>query len=134
MYLLDTVVLSEMRRRSPDQGVVRWFSTRDPSSLFISALTIGEIERGIVRQRVQDVTFAAALSSWLERLLADYGDRIVSVDLRIARTWGRLGAMVGHSGIDLLIAATAIEHGFVVVTRNVRHFAPAGVHIENPFA
>jgi len=78
--------------------------------------------------------FADALSSWLEELLSDYGDRIIPVDIRIARCWGRLRAMVGHRGIDLLIAATAIEHDFIVVTRNVRHFVPTGVSVENPFA
>ncbi|HEX3885044.1 MAG TPA: type II toxin-antitoxin system VapC family toxin [Stellaceae bacterium] len=134
MYLLDTVVLSEMRKRSPDESVVGWFARRDPESLFVSTITIGEIERGAARQRSQDPVFADALSSWLERLLADYGNRIIPVDIRIARCWGRLGAMVGHSGIDLLIAATAIEHGFTVATRNVRHFVPTGVPVENPFA
>jgi hypothetical protein len=134
MYLLDTVVLSEMRRRSPNSGVVRWFSGREPESLFISTMTIGEIERGVARQLTQDIAFAAALSSWIEPLLADYGDRIIPVDIGIARCWGRLGAMIGHAGIDLLIAATALEHGFTVVTRNVRHFAPTGVAVENPFA
>jgi hypothetical protein len=134
MYLLDTVVLSEMRKRSPDTGVVRWFAARDPASFFISTITIGEIERGAALKRPQDAVFAGALSAWLEQLLADYGDRIIPVDIRIARRWGRLGAAVGHTGIDLLIAATAIEHDFTVVTRNVCHFAPTGVAAENPFA
>lgn len=134
MYLLDTVVLSEMRKRSPDEGVVRWFAGRDPISLFVSAITIGEIERGAALQRPQNVIFADALSSWLQQLLAEYGDRIIPVDIRIARRWGRLGALVGHTGIDLLIAATAIEHDLIVVTRNVRHFAPTGVAVDNPFA
>jgi len=133
MYLLDTVVLSEMRKRSPDSGVVRWFGVREPASLFISTITVGEIERGAALRRSQDAVFADALSSWLEQLLADYRDRIIPVDIRIARCWGRLGAIVGHSGVDLLIAATAIEHDFTVVTRNVRHFAPTGVPVENPF-
>jgi toxin FitB len=133
MYLLDTVVLSEMRKRSPDSGVVRWFGAREPASLFISTITVGEIERGAALRRSQDAVFADALSSWLEQLLADYRDRIIPVDIRIARCWGRLGAIVGHSGVDLLIAATAIEHDFTVVTRNVRHFAPTGVPVENPF-
>src|SRR5581483_7677732 len=94
MYLLDTVVLSEMRKRSPDKSVVDWFATRGPESLFVSTITIGEIERGAARQRSQDRVFADALSSWLEELLSDYGDRITPVDIRIARCWGRLRAMV----------------------------------------
>jgi toxin FitB len=134
MYLLDTVVLSEMRKRSPDKNVVRWFGARDPASLFVSTITIGEIERDAALQRPQNPMFADALSSWVERLLADYRDRVIPVDIGIARHWGRLGALVGHTGIDLLIAATALENGFTVVTRNVRHFAPTGLPVENPFA
>lgn len=134
MYLLDTVVLSEMRKRNPDRGVVRWFADRNPITLFISAVTIGEIERGAALKHPQDPVFAGALTSWLERLLVDYGDRIIPVDVAIARRWGQLGAVVGHMSADLLIAATALEHGFAVVTRNVRHFVPTGGAVENPFA
>jgi hypothetical protein len=134
MYLIDTVILSEMRKRNPDPAVVRWFGERDAATLFVSTISIGEIERGAALKRPQDIEFADALTLWLERLIADYGNRIIPVDIAIARRWGRLGAMIGHMSADLLIAATALEHGFTVVTRNVRHFAPAGVLIENPFA
>ncbi|HEY1798476.1 MAG TPA: type II toxin-antitoxin system VapC family toxin [Stellaceae bacterium] len=129
-YLLDTVTLSEMRKRNP---VVRWFTERDEASLFISAVSVGEIERGAALKRPRDALFADALTRWLERLLVHYEDRIIPVDTRIARCWGRLGATIGHMSADLLIAATALERDLTVVTRNIRHFAPAGVPVENPF-
>jgi predicted nucleic acid-binding protein len=77
--------------------------------------------------------FAEALTAWLDRTVDIYGDRILSVDTPVARRWGRLSARIGHGGADLLVAATALEHGFTVITRNVRHFVPTGVPVKNPF-
>ncbi len=74
------------------------------------------------------------MSDWLDRVLAWYGDRILQVDLRPAQRWGRLTAVLGHQGADLLIAATALEYGLTVVTRNLSHFQPTGVPVLNPFA
>jgi toxin FitB len=134
MYLLDTVVLSELRKRQPHPAVIGWFRGKAPDVLYVSTITIGEIERGIDRQREHNPIFAEALASWLDQLLDAYADRILPVNIAVARRWGRLTARIGHTGTDLLIAATALEHGLAVVTRNVRHFAPTGVVIENPFA
>ena len=128
------MVLSEARKRRANPGVMGWLRAKDADTLFVSAVTIGEIERGIARQRTLDPGFAEALASWLERLIEDYEDRILPVDARVARRWGQLAARVGHHGADLLIAATALEHGLIVVTRNVRHFAPTGVPAEDPFS
>jgi hypothetical protein len=133
MYLLDTVVLSEMRKRRPDPGVVTWLCNKSAQTLFVSTLTIGEIECGIERQRALNPGFAEALEVWLDRLLECYEDRILPADAAVTRRWGRLCARLGHAGTDLLIAATALEHGLSVVTRNVRHFAPTGVGVEDPF-
>lgn len=133
MYLIDTVVLSELRKRQRHAGVVRWLRDKAVDALFLSAMTIGEIERGVVRQRSRNPAFAEALGGWLDRTIEIYGDRILAVDTRVARRWGRLSARIGHGGADLLIAATALEHGLTLVTRNVRHFLPAGVPIEDPF-
>ena len=133
-YLLDTVVLSELRKTRAHPDVTRWLGRTAPDALFVSIITIGEIERGIDRQRAQNPVFAAALESWVERLLDDYADRILPVTVAIARRWGRLSARIGHSGADLLIAATALEHGLAVVTRNTRDFEPTGVAIEDPFS
>lgn len=133
MYLLDTMVLSELRKRDRHPGVVQWLHGRSAGDLFLSAVTIGEIERGIGRQRARDPAFAEALVSWLDRTIEMHGDRILPIDTRIARRWGSLSARLGHDGADLLIAATALEHGLTVVTRNVRHFEPTGVAVLDPF-
>ncbi|OAN46492.1 pilus assembly protein CpaF [Paramagnetospirillum marisnigri] len=133
MYLLDTMVLSELRRRDRHPGVVAWLTNVAADDLFLSAVTIGEIERGIGLQRGRDPAFADILEVWLERTVSLYADRILPMDTRIARRWGSLSARLGNSGADLIIAATALEHGLAVVTRNVRHFEPCGVTIVDPF-
>jgi len=134
MFLLDTVVLSELRKRDRDPGVVDWLAAQRPSDLFLSVVSLGEIERGIVRQRAHDADFAERLAAWLDRLLRLYSDRILPLETGAARRWGRLSAELGHAGADLLIAATALEHGLTVITRNVRHFEPTGVPVFNPFS
>ena len=132
-FLLDTVVLSELRKAKPSHKVARWFKAQKAESLFISVVSIGEIERGIERARNADAEFAAELEQWLETLLSVYADRLLPVSANAARLWGKLSAKLGHDGADLLIAATALSHGATVVTRNVKHFVPAGVQVFNPF-
>lgn len=134
MYLLDTVILSELRREPRDTGVVAWISAQRPTDLYISAFTIGEIERGIARQRRKNPPFAESLAGWLDSLLTLYAERILPVDTATARRWGQLSAAVGNDSVDLVIAATALEHGLTVVTRNTRHFEPTGALILNPFS
>lgn len=133
MFLLDTVVLSELRKRTRNQGIVAWLHDKPAEAIFLSAVTIGEIERGIMRQRGTAPAFAEALESWLERIVRLYDDRILPVDIPVARRWGQLNARLGNNGADLLIAATALEHGLTVVTRNVRHFEPTGATVVDPF-
>jgi toxin FitB len=134
MYLIDTVVLSEMRQRQRHPGIIRWLRGKPADALFLSSITIGEIERGVERQRPANPIFAEALGAWLDRMIEHYGDRILPVTTAVARRWGQLSARIGHGGADLLIAATALEHGLTVVTRNIRHFAPTGAVVEDPFA
>ena len=132
-FLLDTVVLSELRRIKPSRKVVKWIKAQKADSLFISVVSIGEIERGIERTRKTDAEFAIELEQWLETLLSLYADRLLPVSANAARLWGKLSAKLGHDGADLLIAATGLSHGATVVTRNVKHFVPAGVRVLNPF-
>ena len=132
MFLVDTDVLSALRRHKRNPEVARWAETQRTSDLHLSVVTIGEIERGITQQKRHNPPFARDLAAWLDRLLAWYGDRILPVDVGIARRWGRLSATLGYDSADLLIAATALEHGLAVVTRNVRDFEPTGVHTLNP--
>jgi predicted nucleic acid-binding protein len=133
MFLLDTDILSALRRRVRHPEAVAWLEAQRTVNLHLSVVTIGEIERGVAQQERRDPSFAEELARWLDLVLAWYGDRILMVDIPTARRWGRLSAALGHAGADLLIAATALEHGLTVVTRNVRHFEPTGVDVLNPF-
>lgn len=133
MFLIDTVVLSELRKRQRDPGVVAWVGRQRTANLFISVVSIGEIERGIARQRVNDPGFAEALAAWLDSVLALYSDRILPFELGAARRWGQLSAALGNHSADLMIAATALEHGLTIVTRNVADFDPTGVATLDPF-
>jgi toxin FitB len=132
-FLLDTVVLSELRKTKPSRKVVQWLQAQKREDLFISVVSIGEIERGIEKVRKADIVFATDLEQWLEGLMRIYGDHVVPLNANAARLWGRLSNKLGHDGADLLIAATALSDGMTVVTRNVKHFAPAGVRVFNPF-
>ena len=133
MWLLDTMVISELRKQSPDQRVIAWLADKTERSLFLSVVTVSEIQRGIVRQQVKDAVFSERLKKWLDLLLRNYGDRILPVTADVARHWGTLSAQVGHDGADVIIAATAHHHGLTVVTRNERHFDQLGVPVINPF-
>ena len=104
------------------------------ADLFLSVIGIGEIERGIARQRASDPQFAGARAAWLDRILTLYGERIVPFELRSARRWGALSAALGNDSADPMIAATALEHGLTIVTRNVSDFEPTGVTVLDPFS
>src|SRR6202049_2994624 len=134
MFLIDTVTLSELRRRQRDPMVVTWFERQRTTELFLSVISIGEIERGIARQRATDPDFADALAAWLDRVLVLYGERIVPFDLRTARRWGTLSAALGTDSADLMIAATGLEHGLTVVARHVSDFGPTGVAVLDPYS
>ena len=101
MFLLDTDVLSALRRRDRNPKVVNWVEAQLTSDMYISVVTVGEIERGISQQRQRNPTFAEELAAWLGRVLSWYNDRVLPVDVAIARRWGRLSANLGHSGPDL---------------------------------
>ena len=133
MFLIDTVVVSELRKRQREVGVVAWFEQQRTTDFFVSVVSIGEIERGIAKQRTTNPNFAGALAAWLDKVLALYGERILPFDLQMARRWGQLSAALGNDSADLMIAATALERGLTVVTRNVSDFEPTGVAVVNPF-
>lgn len=133
-FLLDTDILSALRRRERHRPVAEWLEAQRTADLHLSVVTIGEVERGIARQRDRDPAFARELAGWLDKVLTWYGDRVLAVDIGTARRWGQLTEALGHPSADLLIAATALEHGLAVVTRNTRHFEPTGVPVINPFA
>ena len=134
MFLIDTDVLSALRRQERNREIARWMSEQRTADLYLSVVTIGEIERGIHRQQRSNEEFARTLGLWLDTVIALYGEHILDVNLAIARRWGQLSASIGNDGADLLVAATALEHGLCVVTRNVRHFQPTGVSVVDPSA
>ncbi|MBS0273856.1 MAG: type II toxin-antitoxin system VapC family toxin [Proteobacteria bacterium] len=133
MYLLDTDVLSELRRRKRNPSVAKWIGAVADGDLYLSAITIAEIERGIEQQKKPDPAFANDLSIWLEFTLRAFGDHILPLTVNIARRWGRLSAQIGNKELDLAIAATALEHGLTVVTGNTKHFQRTGVKLLDPF-
>jgi hypothetical protein len=134
MYLIDTDVLSAPRRPERVPEVAAWLEGKPEQDLFLSVITLGEIERGIVRQERENPTFAADLRHWLDRTMLLFEDRVLPFEAEDARIWGRLSVEVGHSGADLMIAASALARGAVVVTGNTAHFQPTGVELENPFS
>lgn len=133
MYLLDTNVISAVRRPDRAPQVAAWLRSKPDQSLFLSVITLGEIERGIRAQDKVNPAFAADLRAWVERTVLLFSDRILPFDAEAARLWGRLSHDIGHGGADLMIAATALAHGATVVTGNVSDFAPTGVPLEDPF-
>lgn len=133
VLLLDTNVVSALRRPDRYPQVAQWAAQHHPQELFLSAVTIGEIQRGITQQERHNAPFAHALNVWLSHLLTLYGDRVLPLDVAVAQRWGRLSASLGYDNVDLMIAATALVHGLTVVTRNVRHFDRADVLVLNPF-
>jgi predicted nucleic acid-binding protein len=135
-FVLDTCVLSELARPVPDRGLTLWFEAQEAEALFLSVLTVGELEQGIAvlsagRKR-------SALTTWLATLRSTFADRILPIDIATAAVWGRAAARARRRGrrlavIDGLIAAAASHHGYTVVTRNVADFEAAGVSLLNPW-
>lgn len=134
MLLLDTNIISAMRRPDRNPRVAAWAASVAPEDFFLSVVSVMELQRGVDRLRGRDESQAAILDRWLDAVLTDYDARILPLTIPIARRWGRLAHTIGNSDLDLAIAATALEHGLTVATRNVAHFAPAGVATLDPFA
>jgi predicted nucleic acid-binding protein len=133
-FLLDTNVVSELRKRSPDPNVLAWYEKVQGAQLFLSVLTLGEIRKGVERARRKDPAKAIALDRWLSRLESSYSDRVVPVDTATADAWGRLTAASQLPVIDGLLAATAAARNWTFVTRNTSDVERSGVRVLNPFA
>ena len=134
-YLLDTNVLSELRRKLPDARVTHWFAQRPAGTLYLSVLTLGEIRKGV--EALADPARRLPLLDWLETALpAFFAGRILPIDAAVADRWGRLVAQAGRPlpAIDSLLAATAAQHGLILVTRNGRDVQGMGVQVIDPWA
>lgn len=132
-YLLDTNVVSELRRPRPDRNVVKWIQATPDAQLHISVLTIGELRQGVEKLRAKDLAQAATIDTWLSELRATFADRLVGIDDAIAERWGRLNAEHGLPSVDGLLAATVLERGWTLVTRNVSDVQRSGARVLNPF-
>lgn len=133
-YLIDTNALSELKKRQPHPNVASWFAARPAASLYLSVLTLGELRKGI--EAMADGTRKASFRDWLEADVPGYfAGRILIVDAGIADRWGQLSALAGRPlpAIDSLLAATALEHGLSLVTRNLGDFRFPGLRIVNPW-
>jgi len=137
MYLLDTNIVSEMRKKERANAGLRRFVRQladQDAQTYISVVTVGELRRGVdlIRHR-GDLDQARALETWLQILLNDYADNILDFGKEEAQIWGRLRVPHPENALDKQIAATALSYGFTLVTRNVRDFAHTGVTLLNPF-
>lgn len=132
--LLDTNVISEIRKPNADANVAAWFEGVDGSELFLSVLVIGEIRQGVERLRRRDPRRAGQLDAWLSALKTEFADHVLAVSTEVAEEWGRLNAPRTLPVIDGLLAATASVHRLTLVTRNTADFEGTGVGVLNPFA
>ncbi len=133
MFLLDTNVISELRKPKPHGGVVAWVARVPEHQLFLSALSLGELQAGVELTRRQDSLKAAEIDAWIDRVAQSY--QILPMDTLAFREWARLmNGRVGQLMEDAMIAATARVHGLTIVTRNVRDFSGLKVELVNPFS
>jgi predicted nucleic acid-binding protein len=132
-YLLDTNVISETRKSRPDSNVVAFLSATDAAESFLSVLTLGELRKGVEAKRRSDALVADRLGRWVDGIEWDYADRLLPIDAATARRWGELSAGKPLPVIDGLLAATALEHDLVVVTRNIRDFESTGAALLDPW-
>jgi toxin FitB len=131
MYLVDTNVLSEARHGSKEARI--WLRSVDPTTIYLSVITLGEIMKGIALQLRADARAAATLTAWIEQLRQDHSDRILPITDHIAFEWGRLAAKRPRGMADGLIAATAAVHSKIIVTRNVEDFSDIGIPVIDPW-
>jgi len=136
-YLFDTNVLSELTAKDPDVNVVTWVENVDQENIFLSAVAIGELKKGI--EKLPGSRKKKDLLSWLENdLLVRFGERIIPLDLPVMLVWGTMVAELEKAGtplpaIDSLLAASASQRGLTLVTRNTKDFEPAGIPLINPW-
>ena len=132
MYLIDTNVLSELRRGSAPAA--KWYASVGTDDIYLSVITLGEIHRGIVRKQSIDRSTAAKLNAWLQGLTRHYANRLLSIDEAVALEWGRITAGRSRNAGDGMIAATAIARNMTLVTRNVRDFVDLPIALLDPWA
>jgi predicted nucleic acid-binding protein len=133
-YLLDTNVISEVRKPNPNAGVAAWFNEADSADLYLSVLVVGEVRQGIDRLRHRrDRKQAALFERWLAVLKQEFAHRLMPISANVAERWGHLNAAQPLPVIDGLLAATALEHDLTLVTRDTDTLAASGARLLNPW-
>jgi toxin FitB len=132
-YLLDTNILSETRKKQANERVISFLSAAEPSALFISVLSLGELRKGVALKMRSDADAAKRLGTWVDGLEYSFGERILDVDAAIARQWGELSAQRSRPVVDTLLAATALVHKLTLVTRNISDVHDLGAKLLDPW-
>ncbi|HEY0796359.1 MAG TPA: type II toxin-antitoxin system VapC family toxin [Acidisarcina sp.] len=132
-YLLDTNVMSETRKKLANERVMAFLAGTDPSALYMSVLAVGELRKGVTLKRKSDAEAARQLASWVDGLEYGFGERFLPIDSATARLWGELSADCSRPVVDMLLAATAITHDLIYVTRNTRDVEGIDVKLLNPW-
>lgn len=132
-YLLDTNVLSETRKLRPERRAIEFLEGCDPSTIYISVLTLGELRRGVAQKKRVDPAVARALGAWVDGLEFSFSERILALNAAAARLWGEWSAERSRPVVDTLLAATAAEHHLTLVTRNTRDVKGLKIDVLNPW-
>jgi toxin FitB len=132
-YLLDTNVLSETRKKRPDGRVLAFLSNVTPTALYLSCLSVGELKKGVALKMKSDPSAAKAIAGWVDGLEINFADRILNVDTASAKLWGEWSAQRPRPVVDTLLAATAVVHNLVLVTRNENDIQDLPVKVLNPW-
>lgn len=131
-YLLDTNIISEVKKRDPHPNVAMWIKAYK-DHIYLSSITIGELRSGAIRKSKTDKEQGYRLHQWIDQLLTEYNEQILNVNLEVCESWAELIAIDDTNGVDSLIAAQAISYNMTLVTRNIKHFKMFGVKLFNPF-
>jgi len=132
-YLLDTNVLSETRKKHPDGRVLAFLSNASSTALYLSCLSVGELKKGVALKMRSDPAAAKAIAAWVEGLETNFADRILGIETASAKLWGEWSAQRPRPVIDTLLAATAVVHDLVLVTRNESDVQDLPVKVFNPW-
>jgi len=132
-FLLDTNVVSETRKKRADASVIAFLEAADSASLYLSVLTIGELRKGVVAKKRTDPAAANSLAAWVEGLEFGFADRILGIDAATARLWGEWSADRPRPVVDTLLAATAVQRGLTLVTRNTSDVRGIPARVHNPW-
>ena len=132
-YLLDTNIISELRRKQPDSKVVEWFQEIHSSSLYLSCITIGELKSGALKKAKTDIASGKLLIKWIDSLVSDYEEQILDINLETCEVWAQMLNIDATNAIDSLLAAQSVQSNMILVTRNVKHFKMFNIKLYNPF-